>query len=305
MRSTARRPISLAAALATVALATHACSEPPSTSVTTTAPAAAAARAGSGGAGVHRQYGEPLRLGNGRARAYALIDQKAGRTLELGVALDEQAMEGLRAPVPGADPHHDHDMLTLQLPKSHASDFRFVELNWNPQGHGAPYAEGHFDFHFWTASEAERHAIMPSDPQYAAKAAHDPAASDVPPFYFNPATALNLPPEAVAVPMMGMHWLDARAPELQGLLGKPEAYKPFTSTFIYGAWDGRLIFMEPMITRSHIVAKRDAADPAVRDQVIPISTSPSYPSGGFRPTAYRIAWDAQAREYRVALTAPE
>ena len=59
--------------------------------------------------------------------------------------------------------------------------------------------------------------------------------------------------------------------------------------------------MEPMITRSHILAKREATDPAVRNQLIPISTSSSFPAGGFRPDAYRIAWDEQAREYRIAL----
>lgn len=300
MRLTDRRPVFLAAAFVIASL-TYACSDPASTSSVRTSAAPAASLGASDQAGVHRQYGEPVRLGNGRARAYAIIDQKAGRTLELGVALDERAMDGLRAPVPGADPHHDHDMYAVQLPQQHGSAFKFVELDWNPQGHGDPYAEGHFDFHFYTISEADVHGIMPSDPQYAAKAANDPAASAVPPFYFNPATALGLPPEAVAVPMMGMHWLDARSPELQGMLGNPAGYKPFTSTFIYGAWDGQFIFMEPMITRSHILAKRDATDPAVRNQVIPIATSPSYPTGGFRPDAYRIAWDAQAREYRVAL----
>jgi hypothetical protein len=298
MRRTAR-PFALAAALAT-ALAAYACNEPAASTAPTAAAAAAAARAHQ--AGVHRQYGEPVRLGNGRARAYAVVDQKAGRTLEVGVALDERAMEGLRAPDPSHGEHQDHDMYLLSMPASNATPFQFVELDWNPKGHGDPYAEAHFDFHFWTASRAEREAIVPSDPQYAAKAAHAPAASDVPPFYFNPATALNLPPEAVAVPMMGMHWLDARAPELQGMRGHPEAYRPFTTTFIYGAWDGRMIFMEPMITRSYIMAKREAPDPAVRDEVIPIPTSPTYPAGAFRPDAYRIAWDAQAREYRVALT---
>ena len=297
MPLTARRPVSLAAALATVALATYACSEPTPTRATSSA----ATRTVSDEAGVHRQYGEPVSLGNGRARSYAIIDQKAGRTLELGVAFDETAMEGLRAAVPGADPHHDHDMLTLRLPNSQASAFRFIELDWNPQGHGEPYNEGHFDFHFYTISEAERDAIVPSDPQYAAKAGNSPAASDVPPFYFNPATALGIPPEVVAVPAMGMHWLDVRSPELQGMLGNPQAYKPFTGTFIYGAWDGQFIFMEPMITRSHILAKREATDPAGRDQVIPIATSPTYPTGGFRPNAYRITWDAQSREFRVAL----
>ncbi len=232
-----------------------------------------------------------------------VLDQKAGgRTLELGVALDERAMNNLRAPDPAHGEHGDHDMHLLPLPAQHATAFRFVELDWNPQGHGAPYQEAHFDFHFYTVDRAAREAIVPSDPQYAAKAAHDPPASSIPAFYINPAAALGVPAAAVAVPLMGMHWLDVRSPELQGMLGRPEAYRPFTTTFIYGAWDGQLIFMEPMITRAYLMAKRDAADPAVRNEVIPIPTTSAYPGGGFRADAYRIAWDAQAREYRVALT---
>ena len=35
---------------------------------------------------------------------------------------------------------------------------------------------------------------------------------------------------------------------------------------------------------------------------IPIPTPARYPSAGHYPRAYRITWDPQAREYRVALT---
>lgn len=253
--------------------------------------------------GVHRQYGAPVPLGNGRARSYVTIDSKAdGRVVELGVALDERAMEGLRAPDLSHGEHEDHDMLFLPLPSGNTTGFQLVELDWNPRGHGAPHDDPHFDFHFYTISRAERDAMVPTDPQYATQAANEPPAASVPASYANPATLLGVPAEAVAVPQMGMHWIDLTSPELQGMLGHPEAYRPFTTTFIYGAWDGRFIFMEPMITRAYIMAKRDATDPAVRDEVIPISTSATYPGGGFRPDAYRIAWDAQAREYRIALT---
>jgi hypothetical protein len=33
-----------------------------------------------------------------------------------------------------------------------------------------------------------------------------------------------------------------------------------------------------------------------------LPTSPKYSPAGFYPSAYRITWDAQAKEYRVALT---
>ena len=252
--------------------------------------------------GVHRQYGVPVALGQGRARTYAVID-RAGRTLELGVALDERALEGLPAPDPTHGEHEDHAMYLLPLPRQAATAFRFVELDWNPRGHGAPHEAPHFDFHFYTITRAERDAILPSDPAWAQKAAHAPPAAAVPPFVANPATLLGLDPAMLAVPMMGMHWIDVRSPELQMLPGgDPSRYRPFTTTFIYGAWDGQFTFMEPMITRAHILARRTATDPAERDQVIPIPTSPTFPSGAFRPTAYRIAWNAQAREYRIALT---
>ena len=298
--SPAARLVVAAALTAAAGLALHACAD----GTSATAPAAGASASRGADPGVHRQYGTPVRLGDGRARTYVLIDQKAGgRTTEVGVALDERAMEGLRAPDPSHGEHEDHDMLALPMPQQNRSAFKFVELDWNPRGHGDPYAEAHFDFHFYTVSQAERDAILPSDPEYAAKAAREPAAASVPQFVINPATLLGIPPVAVAVPQMGMHWLDMRSPELQMFPGgDPSKFRPFTATFIYGAWDGKFIFMEPMITRSHIMAKRSASDQAVRDQVIAIPTSPSYPAGDFRPNAYRIAYDAQAKEYRIALT---
>ena len=265
------------------------------------APTDVAASAARGDApGVHRQYGAPVSLGNGRARSYVVIDQKRGGTIELGVALDETAMQGLRAPDPAHGEHGDHDMYLLPLPARNGTAFELVELDWNPKGHGAPYAAPHFDFHFYTIGRAERDAILPTDPAWAAKAAHEPPAADIPPFYVNPANILGLPPEAIAVPQMGMHWIDSRAPELRPP-GAPGA-APFTTTFIYGAWDGKLIFMEPMITREYIMAKRDATDPAVRNEVIAIPTSAAHPGGAFKPNAYRIQYDAQAKEYRIGMT---
>jgi hypothetical protein len=297
----ARRSLTLASAVAAAA-ATYACSD----ASRVAAPAALSndEPGASASAGVHRQYGAPVRVGEGRARTYVVIDQKqGGRAVELGVALDERAMDGLRAPDPSHGEHGDMDMFDLPLPQQHNTAFQFVELDWNPRGHGAPYLEPHLDFHFYTEAPSARAGITPSDPAYAQKAANDPPAASVPAHYATPAALLGVPAAAVSVPMMGMHWVDVRSPELQMLPGgDPSKFRPFTATFIYGAWDGKFTFMEPMITRAHIVAKRDATDPAVRDEVIPISTSPTYPTGGFRPTAYRIAWDAQAKEYRVALT---
>src|SRR5690348_7922815 len=52
------------------------------------------------GPGAARVYGEPIALGAGHARTYVVVDRKNGNApLELGVALDERALDGLPAPM--------------------------------------------------------------------------------------------------------------------------------------------------------------------------------------------------------------
>jgi Domain of unknown function (DUF5602) len=253
----------------------------------------------------YRRYGGSAAVGKGRVRSYVLVDKATNAPTEIGVAFDERALEGL--PTDGAGHHGQtgavHQYL-LSLPTEQTAPFKFVEVNWNPMGHepdGVYQDVPHFDFHFYTVSKAERDAIVPSNSRYAAEA------NNVPTGDFVPAFALQLgPPGAkpadVAVPLMGVHWIDTRAEELQKLLGKPDAYRPFTRTFILGSWNGRFHFWEPMITRAHILAKKSATDPKVRDEVIPLPVPKRYQEPGHYPTAYRITWDAKAREYRIALT---
>jgi hypothetical protein len=250
--------------------------------------------------GTHRQYGTPLKVGDGQARAYVVLDAKRGNApLEIGVALSERAMEGLPAPMPhggggaGGHAHVDTHEFLLPLPAQNPTPFKLVEMNWNPAGHEPPgiYDIPHFDFHFYTISKAERDAIVPSDPAFATKAANFPQAAYVPAGFM----VLPPPPAPVsAVPVMGVHWSDLSAPELQGALGKPDAYRPFTKTFIYGSWDGRFTFWEPMITRAYLLTKPDVT--------VPISIPARVAAPGYYPAAYRVTYDAKAKEYRIALT---
>jgi hypothetical protein len=308
-------------AFASVALAVAgfvACSDPAATgSVSSIAPTSAGVssdRAGYDRAGAHRQYGTPVKVGNGTVRTYVVLDQKQhGRPLEVGVAMSERALEGLPAgmPMPAAADKKGHDHAAkmmnaylLDLPAQNPTPYKFVQFDWNPNGHepAGVYDLPHFDFHFYTVPVEVRNSIVPTDPQFAAKAANFPAPEFRAPFYIDAATPAQIPPAAATVPQMGLHWLDVRSPELQGMAGNPAGFRPFTKTFIYGSWDGQFIFDEPMITRAYILAKKTATDPAVVDELIPVPTSPKYSPAGFYPSAYRITWDAQAKEYRVALT---
>lgn len=231
--------------------------------------------------GTHRQYGTPTALGNGQVRSYVIL--KGGEPLEVGIALTEGAMDGLPEEDAGHGPG-GHSWV-LPMPASNPTQFQHVQLNWNPMGHPPlnVYTRPHFDIHFHMISVAERLAIDPSDPLYAAKAGnyppldHRPAGYSAPP---PPAAA------AAAMPQMGIHWINLSLPEFNG--------SPFTQTFIFGSWNGRFIFYEPMITRAFLLSRPDA--------VTPIPVPAQHDPDGYYPSAYRVKWDAQQKEYRIALT---
>ena len=251
----------------------------------TTGSGIAANRAGYDQPGMHRQYGTPQKVGNGMARTYVVLNAKTGQApIELGIALDAKALEGL--------PSRGMELsFVLPLPQHSPAPYTFAELDWNPMGHppAGVYTVPHFDFHFYTIPLEERNSILPTDPNFAAEARNLPTGEYVPPFYLVPGD-----PAALAVPMMGVHWFNALAPELQALLGHPDQYQPFTKTFIYGSWNGRFTFFEPMVTRDYLLTHPNF--------VGSISTPALYPEAGYFPTAYRVTYDAQAKEYRIALT---
>jgi hypothetical protein len=294
------RPFPAVCALPALALLglLAACEEPTPTGSPEVAPAASAPSGH-----VVRHYGAPVKVGDGIARTYILINSTDRNTpLELGVALSARAMEGL--PGVRGTPEQSMVMNLLALPVKNPTPYQFVELDWNPGGHEplAIYGVPHFDFHFYTISREVRRSIVPSDSRYAEAAGSFPAEAFRPPFYLDAATAAGLPPALVTVPQMGLHWFDLRSPELQAVLGNPAGFQAFTRTFFKGTWDGRFIFDEPMITRAWLLTKRTSDGEAAPDEIIPVSTAQRYTPAAFYPQGYRIAYDARAREFLVGLT---
>lgn len=269
---------------------------------------------GSGSDNSTTQYGPAQSVGNGTVRTYVTVSaDNPNVPVEIGVVMSESALEGL--PSASMAPQMNHGAMAaaapmpmsaylLDLPQQNPTPYKFVQFDWNPLGHepAGVYDLPHFDFHFYTVSKDVRASIVPTDPNYAAKAAAFPADSLRAQFYIDAATPAGITPGQAAVPEMGLHWLDVRSPELQQIAGHPEAYQPFTKTFIYGSWNGAFIFDEPMITRAYILAKKTATDPAVRDELIPVPVAAHYSPAGYYPGAYRITWDPEAKEYRIALT---
>jgi hypothetical protein len=124
---------------------------------------------------------------------------------------------------------------------------RWATVNWNPEGHVPPappvWSAAHFDFHFFMVDPALIQGIRPGpcgefihcdDSARASKAIPE---RHFPPDYID---------VGAAVPGMGNHLVDSKDPELA------DPKLGFSSTFIYGAYDGKLIFLEPMVSHAYL-----------------------------------------------------
>ncbi len=225
--------------------------------------------------------GPSVKLGEGTIRTY--LEVVDGVATELGVAMTEGVMRGL----PSGHAHHGaidigDGLVTfehvLDLPANNPTPYRQALVHWNPGGHEPPgtYDEPHFDFHFQLIDEALRATITPEHPEWEARGSRLPASARMPQGFEA------WPP---AVPGMGVHWIDPTSPELNG--------EKFTKTFLFGSWDGELVFAEPMITKAFLESRPNytAALPLPRDKG----------GRGYHPTRYGVRWDPAAREYRVSL----
>lgn len=218
--------------------------------------------------------GADITLGQGIARTEVTLNQ-SGKPISIAVVLNAAALSGLPATVPQGGLE-----VVLPLPTDAGPlPFDHVAMNWQPGGHPPPgiYNRPHFDVHFYAITMAERNAMTPADPQFAAKALRAPAAEFVPPNYVTDGTA---------IPRMGSHWNDRNAPEHHGVT--------FTRTLIYGFFDGSMIFIEPMVTKEFLETHADVT----ADLAIPTR----YPRPGFYPTRWRVSFDSTRGEHRIELS---
>lgn len=213
-------------------------------------------------------FGLPEPLGQGTARSFVALDDQ-GKPVSVGVVLSKTALSGLPQ---GTMPSE----LTLALPEQAAvPPFDHISIDWNPQGHepAGIYDAPHFDFHFYFIPSAEQDKISATD---EAQFANAPSGKYLPTDY---------QPIPGGVPRMGAHWFDPMSPEFQGI--------PFTATFIYGTYDGEVIFDEPMITLATLEAKQNFSHD--------IKQPAEVQRDGYYPKTYRFTYDDMTGEYRISL----
>lgn len=222
------------------------------------------------------RYGPTASIGDGTARAFVRTNDD-GEPEALGVVLSADALTDL-------PDHGDHEgnMTVLRFPDGASSDvapFDHISLDWNPHGHEPEglFTLPHFDVHFYTETEAERATWTPADPAWEDKLANAPAAKYIP---------AGFAPIPGGVPMMGAHWLDTT----------DSTYAPggtFSEVFLWGSYDGRLVFAEPMITLSLLEARTTVDETLAQPE--------AWARAGYYPTRYVVRYDAEREEYVIAL----
>ena len=213
--------------------------------------------------------GETKSLGNGMVRSWVTLGDD-GNASAIGVTFTEMALSGL--------PNENSTEYNLALPEqASAMPFNHIGLDWNPKGHIPPgiYDKPHFDFHFYMISPEERNRITATGDDMV-KLSKNVSPEYIPESYV---------PTPGGEPRMGAHWIDPTSPEFNN--------QSFTKTFIYGFYDGKMVFVEPMVTKAFIETKPNTTDL--------IKVPAKYPEKGYYPTRYRVTYDANAKEYTVSI----
>jgi hypothetical protein len=249
-------------------------------------------------------FGPAQKLGNGTVKSYAFV-RDDGSPTAIGIVFKASALQGLPTEANRTSRCFDLDKngrindhgecegdyeLRLALPDALAArqdvPFRWIAVNWNPHGHPPKaWSVPHFDFHFYMAEQSTIDAIRVGPcPIFINCDDQKRALTKVPAKYVHPD---HISVKAT-VGRMGDHLIDIKTPEMA-----PNNPKPFTHTWIFGAYDGHITFYEPMITREYLLARPTGCHR--------IKQPKAWEQAGYYPTMYCIRHSDQHRSYTVSL----
>lgn len=207
--------------------------------------------------------GKAVTFCHGKATSFVTKDSK-GNPICIGFSFSEEALRNLP----------DSNFMTeIPVPANNGTLVDHISFDFNAHGHEPPgiYDKAHFDVHFYMIPQAEQNMIV-IGPEMEVL----PAAEFIPTDYqANPG----------GVPMMGKHWADVTSKEFHG--------QPFDRTFIYGSYNGKFIFFEPMITLAFFQSKQSFTDE--------VKTAAKVQREGYYPKAYSVTYDAATKIYTIFL----
>ncbi|MDH6575356.1 hypothetical protein [Kitasatospora sp. MAP5-34] len=259
-----------------------------------------------GGPRPRTSYGTAEPLGSGTVRTYAELDGK--RPVAVGVVLTRSALDNLPTEMTDRKRCFDvngdgvieeatecaggHEHI-LDLPPALLAlpgmPLEWSLLNWQPMGHGpvGVYDKPHLDVHFYLQPKAERDAIRPGPCGIVINCEDFATATKpVPPEYL-PADHGD---KGLAEVGMGNHLPDLTAGEWHGV--------PFDRTFIYGAYDARITFLEPMITVADL--QRTEAGTA-SGKCADIKQPQAWQQPGWYPRQYCVRYRGDRQQFTISL----
>jgi hypothetical protein len=250
-----------------------------------------------------RVLGAPSALGNGTVTSYAELDA-SGAPKAIGVVFSAASLSSL--PAAPSDGHRCFDangdgkidpatecsawherVLPVPSEVSRRADvpFKWALLNWNPKGHIPPgvFDRPHFDVHFCIEPIENILAIQRGTcgPEFVRCDQFELARKPVPGNYV-PANFKEL---GLVAPAMGNHLIDPTDHVFHG--------ETFKRHWIYGSYDGRIVFYEEMVDLAYLMSK-----PGV---CFPITSPPAVALAGYYPTRSCIRYVAGKDEYTVSL----
>ncbi len=211
-------------------------------------------------------YGPAVALGDDSARSFVTIGENRD-PISIGIQFGEHALNTLPTDIkPG-------DNYPLPLPvQAKASGVDHIEVEWAPAGHdpGSIYGAPHFDFHFYYITQQEQSSVIPGPDTVTVPAQYIPT---------------DYVTDGFAVPNMGVHWTDTTSSEFHG--------SPFTTTFIYGFYRGKMTFLEPMVTKAFLETHPDFS--------ASVKQPAAFQHRNFYPTSYKVKYDASKHVYLITL----
>jgi len=236
----------------------------------------AAAGSAWGAADSEIHAGPAVAIGKGEAHTFVRTGP-GGEVSAIGIVLTAGALDGLPAAEPGGDPTFSYQL--AMPPDGPRTVFDHVGIDWESAGHPPPkvYDKPHFDFHFYVVSREEVEQVAFASPDDSGAAAQQPPAELMPAGY--------VMPPGTAVPKMGAHAIDPNGPEFQ--------QQPFDAAFIYGYYNKRLTFVEPMVSLAFLHSRPQFS--------APVSRPATYSRVGAYPSSYRVAYDDARQVYEITL----
>jgi hypothetical protein len=204
----------------------------------------------------------------------------SGNTLvAFGATVPVKSVENAPPEAPMVWPPKMDAMVALPAAVDSASGFKSLTVYWEPHGHPpGPYLTPHFDFHFYTISAADIAKIDCAD---STKPATLAAAYELPDVTIPQLGTL----VGICVPGMGMHSLPGAELRATAL---------FEKTMVVGYYHKSPIFVEPMISRATLMARRTFS--------MNLPSVPGTPANVQSPAGFEARYDSTAQSYQFTFS---